>query len=101
MATNPALQVGGWCLFTLLLVIHSCTLVIKFLVASFHMFYAFLQKAIDLVTKATEEDKNKNYEEALRLYEHSVEYFLHAIKCEKPYQCLLLFFMSLPVFLLY
>jgi len=39
-----------------------------------------LQKAIDLVTKATEEDKNKNYEEALRLYEHSVEYFLHAIK---------------------
>merc|ERR1712172_230650 len=29
---------------------------------------------------ATEEDKNKNYEEALRLYEHAVEYFLHAIK---------------------
>ncbi len=25
-----------------------------------------LQKAIDLVTKATEEDKKKNYEEALR-----------------------------------
>lgn len=42
-----------------------------------------LQKAIDLVTKATEEDKNKNYAEALRLYEHGVEYFLHAIKCEK------------------
>ena len=42
----------------------------------------YLQKAIDLVTKATEEDKNKNYEEALRLYEHSVEYFLHAIKCK-------------------
>merc|ERR1712098_205148 len=41
-----------------------------------------LQKAIDLVTKATEEDKNKNYEEALRLYEHAVEYFLHAIKYE-------------------
>ncbi len=41
-----------------------------------------LQKAIDLVTKATEEDKNKNYDEALRLYEHGVEYFLHAIKCE-------------------
>merc|ERR1711909_38545 len=39
-----------------------------------------LQKAIDLVTKATEEDKNKNYEEALKLYEHAVEYFLHAIK---------------------
>nr|CAD7256876.1 unnamed protein product [Timema shepardi] len=41
-----------------------------------------LQKAIDLVTRATEEDKNKNYEEALRLYEHGVEYFLHAIKYE-------------------
>lgn len=41
-----------------------------------------LQKAIDLVTKATEEDKNKNYGEALRLYEHGVEYFLHAIKCK-------------------
>ena len=41
-----------------------------------------LQKAIELVTKATEEDKKKNYEEALKLYEHSVEYFLHAIKCK-------------------
>lgn len=40
------------------------------------------QKAIDLVTKATEEDKAKNYEEALRLYQHAVEYFLHAIKCK-------------------
>lgn len=41
-----------------------------------------LQKAIELVTKATEEDRNKNYEEAFRLYEHGVEYFLHAIKCK-------------------
>lgn len=41
-----------------------------------------LQKAIDLVTKATEHDKEKNYEEALKLYEHGVEYFLHAIKYE-------------------
>ncbi|XP_021942841.1 vacuolar protein sorting-associated protein 4A [Zootermopsis nevadensis] len=41
-----------------------------------------LQKAIDLVTKATEEDTKKNYEEALRLYEHGVEYFLHAMKYE-------------------
>ena len=41
-----------------------------------------LQKAIDIVTKATEEDKAGNYEEALRLYEHGVEYFLHAIKCK-------------------
>lgn len=42
-----------------------------------------LQKAIDIVTKATEEDRNKNYEEALRLYEHGVEYFLHAVKCKR------------------
>lgn len=42
-----------------------------------------LQKAIDLVTKATEEDRNKNYAEALRLYEHGVEYFLHTIKCKR------------------
>ena len=41
-----------------------------------------IQKAIDLVTKATEEDKKKNYAEALRLYQHGVEYFLHAIKYE-------------------
>ncbi|XP_034824267.1 vacuolar protein sorting-associated protein 4-like [Maniola hyperantus] len=41
-----------------------------------------LQKGIDLVTKATEEDKNKNYEAALRLYEHGVEYLLHAVKYE-------------------
>lgn len=44
-----------------------------------------LQKAIDIVTKATEEDRNKNYEEALRLYEHGVEYFLHAIKCKSSF----------------
>jgi len=41
-----------------------------------------LQKAIDLVTKATEEDRNKNFEEARRLYEHGVEYFLHSLKYE-------------------
>ncbi|KAG7259370.1 hypothetical protein CRUP_029192, partial [Coryphaenoides rupestris] len=39
-----------------------------------------LQKAIDLASKAAEEDKAKNYEEALRLYEHSVQYFLHVVK---------------------
>lgn len=48
-----------------------------------------LQKAIDLVTKATEEDRNKNYEEALRLYEHGVEYFLHSIKCMSSDECLI------------
>ncbi|XP_034560687.1 vacuolar protein sorting-associated protein 4B-like [Notolabrus celidotus] len=41
-----------------------------------------LQKAIDLATKAAEADKAKNYEEALRLYENAVQYFLHVIKYE-------------------
>ena len=42
-----------------------------------------LQKAIDLVTQATEEDQNnKNYEEALKLYTHALQYFLHAMKYE-------------------
>ncbi|KAH9407188.1 Vacuolar protein sorting-associated protein 4A [Tyrophagus putrescentiae] len=43
-----------------------------------------LQKAIDLVTQATEKDKAKDYAEALRLYQHGVEYFLHAIKYDAP-----------------
>ena len=48
-----------------------------------HVYVWCLQKAIEIVTKATEEDKAGNYEEALRLYEHGVEYFLHAIKCKE------------------
>jgi hypothetical protein len=47
-----------------------------------HTFVFHLQKAIELATKATEEDKNKNYEEALQLYKQSVEYFLLAMKCK-------------------
>lgn len=39
-----------------------------------------LQYAIDFVYKATEEDKNKNYEEALKSYEATVECFLRAMK---------------------
>ena len=39
------------------------------------------QKAIEIVKQAAEEDKNQNYQEALRLYESAVEHFLHAIKC--------------------
>ncbi|XP_024114694.1 vacuolar protein sorting-associated protein 4B [Oryzias melastigma] len=41
-----------------------------------------LQKAIDLASKAAEEDKAKNYEEALRCYQHTVQYFLHVVKYE-------------------
>uniref|UniRef100_A0AAR2LH52 Vesicle-fusing ATPase n=1 Tax=Pygocentrus nattereri TaxID=42514 RepID=A0AAR2LH52_PYGNA len=40
------------------------------------------QSTIDLATRAAEEDKAKNYEEALRLYQHSVQYFLHVVKYE-------------------
>ncbi|KAI4828894.1 hypothetical protein KUCAC02_022965 [Chaenocephalus aceratus] len=41
-----------------------------------------LQKAIDLASKATAEDKAKNYEEALKLYQNAVQYFLHVVKYE-------------------
>ncbi|KAL7058759.1 hypothetical protein AAHC03_013093 [Spirometra sp. Aus1] len=41
-----------------------------------------LQKGIDLVQQATAEDKNKNYEEALRLYQIGVEHLLHAMRYE-------------------
>lgn len=41
-----------------------------------------LSKAIELVTRATTEDKNRNYEEALKLYSNACEYFLHALKCK-------------------
>uniref|UniRef100_A0A8C1V385 vesicle-fusing ATPase n=1 Tax=Cyprinus carpio TaxID=7962 RepID=A0A8C1V385_CYPCA len=43
---------------------------------------ANLQKAIDLASRASEEDKAKNYEEALRLYHHAIQYFLHVVKYE-------------------
>ncbi|KAH9591486.1 Vacuolar protein sorting-associated protein 4, variant 2 [Schistosoma haematobium] len=43
-----------------------------------------LEKGIQLVTLATNEDKAKNYEQALRYYEHAIEYFIHAIKYEAP-----------------
>lgn len=43
-----------------------------------------LEKAIDLVQKATAEDRAENYEEALRLYEAAISYFLHVIKYESP-----------------
>ncbi|KAJ8012100.1 hypothetical protein DPEC_G00065170 [Dallia pectoralis] len=38
------------------------------------------EKAIDLASKAAQEDKAQNYEEALRLYQHAVQYFLHVVK---------------------
>ncbi|XP_071592697.1 vacuolar protein sorting-associated protein 4B isoform X1 [Heliangelus exortis] len=41
-----------------------------------------LQKAIDLASKAAQEDQAGNYEEAFRLYQHAVQYFLHVVKYE-------------------
>ncbi len=41
-----------------------------------------LQKAIDLVKKATEADNAEKYEDALGFYQHAIDYFLHALKCE-------------------
>lgn len=43
----------------------------------------FLQKAIQLVQQATEKDNAKEYEEAFRLYQISLEYFMTALKYEK------------------
>ncbi|XP_059425382.1 vacuolar protein sorting-associated protein 4B-like [Carassius carassius] len=43
---------------------------------------ASLQKAIDLASRASEEDKAKNYEEALRLYQHAIQNYLHVVKYE-------------------
>ncbi|KAM7541957.1 hypothetical protein Aperf_G00000017196 [Anoplocephala perfoliata] len=41
---------------------------------------AALNKGIETVVKATEEDRKKNYEEALRLYQVGCDYMLHALK---------------------
>eukprot|EP00052_Salpingoeca_macrocollata_P004697 m.42995 g.42995 ORF g.42995 m.42995 type:complete len:435 (-) comp14392_c0_seq1:298-1602(-) len=43
----------------------------------------FLEKAIELVKKAAEEDRAENYEEALRLYEGALDYFITALKYDK------------------
>lgn len=44
-------------------------------------YFLVLQKAIELAGKAAQEDKAGNYEEAFRLYQHAVQYFLHVVKC--------------------
>ncbi|ORX64510.1 AAA-domain-containing protein [Basidiobolus meristosporus CBS 931.73] len=43
----------------------------------------FLGKAIDIVKRATEEDAKGNYEEAYKLYQNSLDYFMTAMKYEK------------------
>jgi len=48
---------------------------------------SFLQKAITIVQQATEKDAAKDYPEALRLYQLSLEYFMTALKYEKNEKC--------------
>ena len=44
----------------------------------FVMFY--IQEAIELVSLAVENDKNKNYEEAIKYYTSGIEQFMYAIQ---------------------
>lgn len=41
----------------------------------------FIPQAIDIVTLAINEDNNKNYEEAFRLYKKALEHFMVGVKC--------------------
>lgn len=41
----------------------------------------FLNKAIEIVKKATEADAAGQYEEAYKLYQNSLDYFMTAMKC--------------------
>jgi vacuolar protein-sorting-associated protein 4 len=41
----------------------------------------FLQKAIDIVTKAIEADSAGRYDEAYKQYFSGLEYFMMAVKC--------------------
>jgi len=44
----------------------------------------YLNKAIDVIKEATENDKKKKFKEALNLYRIGVQYFVHALKYEVP-----------------
>jgi vacuolar protein-sorting-associated protein 4 len=41
-----------------------------------------VEKAIELVKKATDADQDQKYEEALPLYVQAIDYFVHALKYE-------------------
>lgn len=56
----------------------------SFLVSGLNMADAnFLGKAIEIVKLATEKDNAKEYEEAFRLYQRSLDHFMAALKYEK------------------
>ena len=41
-----------------------------------------LETALQLVQRAVNEDKQRNYQEALSLYQHALVYFLESINCK-------------------
>lgn len=43
----------------------------------------FLDKAIGIVKEAIEQDTKQNYQEAYKLYQNSLDFFLLALKCEQ------------------
>lgn len=47
--------------------------------------FQLFQKGLEVVQRATEEDKKRNYHTALKLYEEGTQYFIHAIKCKETY----------------
>ena len=47
-----------------------------------------IQKAIEIVQRAIEEDTNHNYSEAYKLYRNSLDYFMLAMKCLYRYYLL-------------
>lgn len=58
------------------------TLVVRIIVTVIVLKLLF-QKAIDLASKAAQEDKAQNYAEAFKLYESAVQYFLHVMRCKE------------------
>jgi vacuolar protein-sorting-associated protein 4 len=47
-----------------------------------------LQKAIDIVQRAIDEDSKENWPEAYKQYNNALDYFMLAIKCKlSPMEC--------------
>jgi len=45
----------------------------------------FVQRAVEIVQKAIDEDLKQNYAEAYKLYQNSLDYFMLALKCEASF----------------
>jgi len=48
----------------------------------FYFLTICLQRAIELVQKAIDEDVKHNYAEAYKIYQNALDYFMLALKCE-------------------